>query len=466
MIHMRVTRCGYIAVLLMLVLSGSAVSQNAVPDFFVGRWWLGFLEEASLPINIKFEAEGPVLFSPMQSDEAMPASVWSYKNDTLRLSHKGTGLKMTLAWNAADSSFAGSFRQNLLHTQIRFVPADTLYTLVRPQTPCPPYPYKEIEVVVRRKKAGVTLAGTLTIPDGEGPFPAVVLVSGSGQQNRDEELLGHKPFAVLADYLTRNGIAVLRYDDRGVGGSKGEVESATTLDFAADAEAMFSWLRKQKRIDSRRVGIVGHSEGGMIAPIVASRCGKVSFIVMLAGPGCSGADILLQQNERILELAGVQRRLIDARIGAMRSFFGMIDTLDVGKYNDAYIALADEHSKGLTADERKQAGLRKGDAMAMAMQMGVPWMRCFIKLDNTDYLRKVRCPILAIGGDRDCQVLPCNLDSIAAATQGRAYTVLMPGLNHLMQHCQTGATSEYMAIEETMAPEVMDLISGFIHKQL
>ena len=448
--------------LALLVQFAAAMAQNGGVSQFEGRWWLGILKEASLPINFTFSDAMPVLYSPMQSAEPMVATKWSFDSDTLRISHKATGLRLVLVWNAADSSFDGTFRQGALRTQMHFKLVDTLFSIVRPQTPQPPFPYSETEVVIERKKANVTLAGTLTLPDGAGPFPAVVLVSGSGQQNRDEELLGHKPFLVLADHLARNGIAVLRCDDRGTGGSKGEVQNATTLDFADDAEAAFDFLRKQKKIDPKRVGIIGHSEGGMIAPIVASRNRKVAFVVMLAGPGTTGADILQQQNERILQLDSIPQRLIDCRLDVLRTLYAAMDTMAADNYESFTTRLCEERTKDLTADERKSIGLRRGDAIGIAAQMRLPWMRTFIGLDNSVYLRRLRCPLLAVNGDRDCQVLPVNLDAIADATGHRAQTALMPGLNHLMQHCQTGATSEYMLIDETFAPEVMQLITSWI----
>ena len=448
--------------LFLVVLLGiaSTLSAQQMPSSFNGRWWLGMLQEANLPINLTFADGTPVLYSPMQTKEPMTASKWSFSGDTLRVTHDQTGVRLTLIWNAADSCFSGSFRQGLLRTKISFGPANGMYTLSRPQEPKPPFPYSEREVTIVRKKAGVTLTGTLTIPDGKGPFPAVVLVSGSGQQNRDEELLGHKPFLVLADYLTRHGIAVLRYDDRGVGGSKGDVAKATTLDFADDAEVVFDFLRKQKNIDAKRVGIIGHSEGGAIAPIVASRNSKVAFIVLLAGPGGTGADILLQQNERLYQLQGVPQELIGHKLDFLRSVFALSDT--ISNYSATVLKLCEEKTQGLTTEQRKQVGLTKGEVMMLISQMETPWMRAFVKLNSADYISRTHCPILAINGDRDCQVLPVNLQAIAAATKSPVTTLLMPGLNHLMQHCTTGAPSEYMLIEETIAPTVLEAVSDWI----
>ncbi len=461
-----------IAVVLYLV-SLLPLQAQQTASSFVGRWWLGILEEAALPLNLTFEAVGDdsltaVLYSPMQSSDAIRATSWNYDDNTLQYSNKRMGVKVTLRYNSEDSTFDGTFRQGLMRSEFKMTPTDGLYKLQRPQEPQRPYPYTEEDVRVGLRKTDIELTGTLTLPQGDGPFPAVVLVSGSGQQNRDEELLGHKPFLVLADYLTRNGIAVLRYDDRGIvdghaiGKPSRHITEATTLDFANDAELMVKYLSKHDKIDSRRIGIVGHSEGGMIGPVVASRNSKVAFVVTLGGPGTTGAEILLQQNELIYRLNGVPQRLIDLHCALLRDFFAAIDTLQPDDYNNYLQKKAVELSEGLTKDERKLAGLRKVDATLMAQQMGTAWMRTFIRLDNSYYLKQLRCPILAIGGEKDCQVPPCNLDAIKIATHGRAEVHLMPGLNHLLQHCDTGAPSEYMLIDETMDPEVMELIADWI----
>ena len=463
----------FVIVMLCLLPLLSLQAQQTDAATLQGRWWLCMLEEAGLPLNLTFEAVGSdsltaVLYSPMQSREPMPATTWSFRQDTLRYSHKQLGIKMTLCYKKADGTFKGTFRQGLLRSEIALTPTDGMYTLHRPQEPQTPFPYSEESVVLSQRKAGVTLTGTLTLPQGDGPFPAVVLVSGSGMQNRDEELLGHKPFLVLADYLTRHGIAVLRYDDRGmengvvVANPGPSITEATTMDYADDAEAMFNYLRKHKKIDAKRIGIVGHSEGGVIGPVVAARNKKVAFVVTLGGPGTTGAEVLLQQNELIYALNGVAQPLVAKRCDVLRTFFAAIDTLKPEAYESYLQKLMADRSSSLTAEERKLAGLRKADAMAMAMQMQHPWMRTFLSLDNSIYLSKLRCPLLAINGEKDCQVPPINLDAISKATQGRAETHLMPGLNHLMQHCTTGTPNEYMLIEETMAPEVLELVAQWI----
>lgn len=462
-----------IVAVVLYLLSLLPLQAQQTTSTFEGRWWLGMLEEAALPLNLTFEAVGDdsltaVLYSPMQSSDALRATSWSYSDNTLQYANKRLGVKMTLHYNNEDSTFDGTFRQGLMRSEIKMTPTDGIYTLHRPQEPKRPYPYAEEEVRIEQRKADIELTGTLTLPQGDGPFPAVVLVSGSGQQNRDEELLGHKPFLVLADYLTRNGIAVLRYDDRGIvdghaiGKPNRHITDATTLDFADDAELMIKYLVKHDKIDSRHIGIIGHSEGGVIGPIVAARNPKVAFVVMLGGPGTTGAEILLQQNELIYQLNGVPQRLTDLHCTMLRRFFAAMDTLQPGDYNSYLQKLASELSEGLTKEERKQASLRKADATLMAQQMESAWMRTFIQLDNSHYLKQLDCPVLAIGGEKDCQVPPCNLEAIKKATDGKAETHMMKGLNHLMQHCDTGAPGKYMLIEETMAPEVMELIAHWI----
>lgn len=458
-------------VFLFFAVATSTYSQTFIKGNFLGHWWLGMLEEAQLPINLTFERTidansdvVPVLYSPLQSSDPIPASKWSFSGDTLRFSNKTLSLKLDLVWNAADSTFSGTFRQGLMRAAMLFSPSAGIYRIHRPQTPQPPFPYSEREVVITRKKADVVLTGTLTLPQGEGPFPAVVLVSGSGQQNRDEELLGHKPFLVIADHLARAGVAVLRYDDRGVGGSKGDVANATSLDFADDAEAVFDFLRKQPYIRRNCVGIVGHSEGALIASIVASHNRKVSFIVLLAGQSCSGAEILLQQNQALYASKGVPQNLIDIRLKCLESMFSIVDTAAPQRVESLCRQTADNLCESLSSSDRKTIDMRRADVIMLSSQLQIPWMKAFLKIDNRDYLPRVKCPVLALCGEKDIQVPPSNLAGIKKMAAGRTETVLLPELNHLMQHCASGSPSEYFLIEETFAPEALSMLSSWILK--
>lgn len=431
----------HIAILLALA---ACVSAGRAQEY-----WLGMLPQANLPLNLVKTDTNWLIYSPAQTDQAFPASEWSERNDTLRIHNRELGLKLVL--RREDGHMRGIFHQGLTRCEMTFERASGLFEMRRPQDPQPPYPYDEEEVHL--SYSGATLTGTLTMPRGAENCPAVLLVSGSGQQNQDEEFAGHKPFKVLADWLSRNGVAVLRYNDRGVGGSRGELNNATTLDFAADAEVLFDYLRHHKGVDPRRTGILGHSEGGLIAQIVASHTRSVAFVVMTGGPGCSGREVLLQQNEALFAQMGLPPDLVRIRLAYLDALFQDREP-DMAPIED------------LTADERKSVGLDKAGLFALRNQLAIPWMRTFLRLDPKDYLRKVRCPVLAIYGDKDCQVLAQpNAEAVRKLCPRHSEIHIMPGLNHLMQHCSSGLPDEYILIEETMSPEVMDLILNFIIQQ-
>lgn len=343
--------------------------------------------------------------------------------------------------------------------------------LKRPQEPQPPYPYREEKVNFMNTVENFSLAGTLTLPEGTGPFPAVVLITGSGQQDRDETIFNHKPFKVIADHLTRNGIAVLRYDDRGVGGSKGSLTGATSLSFAGDAEAAVDFLLGRPEIDPEKIGLAGHSEGGFIAPIVASRKETIAFVISLAGPGVTGYDAIIQQNIDFFRVSGMPEEELEKQLHMLRNIFRFViageDQRTVAKqamewYNKELDA------KGLAAGERREQ--MSGFAQAL-VQTNNPWWKYFLSTDPAQFWSKVRCPVLALNGDKDIQVNHTqNLPAIKAAVKKggnrKVKTVSLPGLNHLFQHTETGAISEYATIEETFSPEALDLMTTWIRKTL
>jgi len=261
----------------------------------------------SVDNNSKFTA---LLDSPDQNAFGIKTdtTIISGDNITIKVKKLLAGYEGTIV--QGDSLINGKWTQGGQTFDLNIKKMLAPVVLKRPQEPKPPFPYKSEEVTFLNEKANIELAGTLTIPEGKGPFPAVVMVTGSGQQNRDEALMGHKPFLVIADYLTRNGIAVLRYDDRGTAKSKGVFATSTTFDFADDAEAGLTWLKKQPLIDEKHLGIAGHSEGGLIAPIIASRNKNVNFIILLAGPGISGIEILMAQTELISQKSGIKPEII------------------------------------------------------------------------------------------------------------------------------------------------------------
>ena len=362
--------------------------------------------------------------------------------------------------------------QQGLTFQIEFDRVTEAPTFSRPQNPIEPYPYLSREISALHPD-GHMLAGTLTIPHGEGPFACAVLISGSGQQDRNETLMGHQPFLVISDYLTRKGIAVLRYDDRGVGGSVMEnpddLKDATSEDFASDALVMVRAARLHSDIDSRLVGVVGHSEGGLIGPMVAMEDGKLGFVVMLAGPGVPGFELLPLQQAMMLKAMNVDQELIDNTVNASMSLYEMMmggaseevlreQVVEVAKiqFEALDLSMSDEEFE-LTVEE----------ALKEATQ---PWMRFFLFYDPVPVLAKLKCPVLAMNGTLDMQVsskqnLPPIEKSILGAG-GDITIVELEGLNHLFQPAMTGAVTEYIKIETTFDPTALAILSDWILEKI
>lgn len=359
------------------------------------------------------------------------------------------------------ASIAGTWTQGATSLPLTLKRGSAPSKPARPQEPRPPFPYHSEEVSISDPAPGVTLAGTLTLPRGAGPFPAVVLVTGSGPQDRDETVMGHKPFLVLSDYLTRHGIAVLRYDDRGVGESTGDFAAATTEDFTTDALAAVSYLKTRPRIASDKIGILGHSEGGLVAPLGAVRSSRVAFIVLLAAPGLPGARILEEQGELIGRALGTPdsilalNRCTQARLAKI-----IANEPDPAKAAPRLRDVLEEARAQLPADAEPSVE-------GTVRQVNSPWFRFFLGYDPRPTLQQVEVPVLALGGSKDLQV-PAreNLDSIAAALRrggnGDVTTTLLPGLNHLFQKADKGTPTEYASIPETVDPAALRAVSTWI----
>jgi pimeloyl-ACP methyl ester carboxylesterase len=325
----------------------------------------------------------------------------------------------------------------------------------RPQVPVRPYPYREEDVVYENPAAAIKLAATLTIPSGQGPFSAVILITGSGPQDRDESMAGHRPFLILSDYLTRRGIAVLRADDRGIGKSTGNFQTATTADFAADAEAGVAYLKTRSEVDPRRIGLIGHSEGGIIAPMLAARNPDVAFIVMMAAPGVPGDEIVELQPLSMEEANGVRFKAAEKEAAQQREVDAIIKT----GHDEAAI----ERKLRQRAAEGDLYPLIEGRISVM----NSTWFRYSLNYDPAVVLRKVTRPVLAINGEKDIQVSPKqNLPVIRRALEesgNKDFEVdELPGLNHLFQTAATGAPREYAEIEETMSPLALEKIANWI----
>lgn len=327
----------------------------------------------------------------------------------------------------------------------------------RPQTPEPPFPYEVEEVTYDNSADDVTLAGTLTLPDAEKPVAAALLISGSGAQDRDETVAGHKPFWVIADHLSREGIAVLRVDDRGVGGSSPGTGSPTSEDLARDVKAGLDFLRKHPRIAPDKVGLVGHSEGGIIAPLVASQSPKdVAFVVMLAGPGVPGSELLVEQAAAVLSASGASEAVVEQAKEKQRQVMQVVTEVEDEAEAKAQLKTILDPDGSLAAQVDPQIDVVLS-----------PWFRFFAEYDPAPTLKKVRAPVLVVAGGKDVQVVAeQNVPEIERALKkGKAKSVrveVFDELNHLFQHAQTGSVAEYPTIEETVAPEVLELLATWI----
>ena len=445
---------------------------DAEPGADITGHWEGIINVPGTGLQILLDfgrnADGDLvgtMDSPMQGAKGLPLSEIVVNGDRVDFAISGVPGNPFFKGRVTGERIKGDFRQSG-QTVPFAVSRGPLVKPKRPQEPKAPFPYHAEEVTYR--EGDVTFAGTLTLPEGMGPFPAALLITGSGPQNRDEEIFGHKPFAVLADFLTRAGIAVLRVDDRGVGGTTGKSPTITTADLAVDAMAGVAFLRARPEIDRKKIGLIGHSEGGIIAPIVATRSKDVAFIVMLAGSGVPGGQILLKQSELISRAQGMDDATLKTVLDQMRV---VIDLAGAGADTTAIRAKLDETvSMQLTAAaDSNKAGI-EASAAGFRRQLGVmtsPWFRYFITYDPRPVLRQVKVPVLALDGEHDLQVPPQqNLPEIEKAlhdAKNKDCTVkMMPGLNHLLQPAKTGAISEYASTEITMDPSALETIRDWI----
>jgi len=446
----------------MSLLAASVVSAQAPAPSVAGSWE-GSIDAMGtrlrIGVAITRQPDGALtatMDSPDQGAYGLALSDVTFAGGVLRFVLKAANGSFEGTLNAAGSEIAGTWTQaGALPLTLKKV--DKLSRPNRPQEPKPPFPYRSEDVTVANAAANVTLAGTLTLPEGPGPFPAVVFITGSGPQNRDEELLGHKPFLVLADHLTRRGIAVLRYDDRGIGKSTGDFGAATSEDFAGDALAAWQFLGARRDIDPRRIGLLGHSEGGLIAPMLAARTPGIAFVVMLAGPGVTGEQIMLKQGALIMKANGAPDTMIAANIELQKQVFTILR-------EETEPARIVERLSAIPVPGPKEA------SAALVKQSSSPWLRYFALYDPAPALEKVTCPVLAMGGELDLQVpVDQNLPAIEAALKkggNKDYTVLrLPGLNHLFQTCKKGTPGEYAQIEETMSPVALDAIAAWVRKR-
>ena len=443
-------------------------SSQATPG--VAGNWLGALDvggfKLRLVLKISQSAEGKLtatVDSLDQNAKDLAVDTITFQDGTLKFEMKALNASYVGTLSKDGAELSGQFTQGgVMPLDFKPVKDASQLTLNRPQTPKKPYPYKEEEVSYENKQDQVKLAATLTLPPGSGPFPAVVLITGSGQQDRNESLLSHQPFLVLADYLTRRGIAVLRADDRGMGGTTKGGPNDTTENYAADALAGVEFLKTRKEINAKQIGLIGHSEGGMAAPMAAAKSNDVAFIVLMAGPGIPGKKLLTMQIGLIASAeCGKQ---VELSLGEGEKLMTTVmqetdDAVAKQKLHEATVKRAE------AAKKRIDAEMTTADAQNAVW--ATPWFRYFLNYDPRPTLMKVHVPVLAINGEKDLQV-PAkeDLEGIEQALKdagNKDYKiVLLPSLNHLFQTTKTGAPSEYAEIEETIAPIALQTMGDWI----
>lgn len=452
-----------VLLLVSLLLGVAALSAQGITGT-----WNGTLDFGAQKLRLVFnvtESGGiytSTMDSPDQRAKGIPVGETSFDGGILKIS--APDLMMTYEGTLDGDAIDGTFRQGGL-TMTLMMTRGEVEAPKRPQTPTEPYPYISEEVTFFNKEAGITLAGTFTRPEKGKKFPAVVLLTGSGAQNRDEELLGHKPFLVLADHLTRNGIAVLRFDDRGVAASEGDYGSATIQDFATDASAAMDYLRTRKDVDHKWTGLLGHSEGGQIAFITAARRGDVAFIVTLAGPGVKGADLLREQRRLIALSQGVPEQSTAMNETLIEIIYDVIDKYGVESLDKNLDAMVAEAVNTIPPGYPPVPDEKSLIARSIR-QMASPELMSLTLYDPAADLALIKAPIFALNGDKDLQVqADQNLGGIKERFSGDLTVKKYPELNHLFQHIETGSISEYAQIEETMSPEVLADIAEWINSQ-
>ena len=472
--------------LTLSVLSVFFISQYSVPicqtkaDTSVIGTWQGTLEAGGTKLRIVFHVSktdsgtiSATFDSPDQSAYGIPFSSLTVEKDSVHFVAALIGGAYDGRFALDQSAIVGFWKQRGAVVDLKLERSATALPppkMERPQEPKPPYPYRSEEISFEDKPTGMKYSGTLTLPDSGGVFPAVILITGSGVHDRNEEIFGHKPFLVIADYLTRRGIAVFRVDDRGIGGSTGNKMAVTSADHAKDVIAEIEFLKSRHDIDKSQVGLVGHSEGGIIAPMVAAQSKDVSFVVLLAGTGVTGEEIILEQTKLMAEADSVPADKIDREIGVMEKEYGIMkssnDSAAVAEKLKAYFVSLPKWSE----DIKKGGGDPKKAIESQVESLLSPWFRYFIVYDPKPALEKVQCPVLVMDGTLDLQVPPIeNQKAIEGALKkggNKDYTIeLMPGLNHLFQDAKTGSPKEYAQIEETFSPTALKLMGDWIEER-
>ena len=461
--------------LLIFTLLISHLFTNA-QDLPPNTTWKGEVMGIPLALNVsrdsmsqKFSA---TFDSPTQGAIGLPISKITVTTDSLKAYLASIKGGFYGQFNSDKSEINGTWQQGGGTFPMVFKRAEVAAPLHRPQTPKPPFPYQEEDVFYSNADQSINFGATLTFPQSDRPLPAVILITGSGSQDRNETLFGHQPFWVIADHLSRNGIAVLRVDDRGIGETTGDGMNATSADFALDVLAGVQYLKNRKEIDPKQIGLIGHSEGGVIAPLAAMKSPDIAFIVSMAGVGVKGSELMKKQLETSYAIMGYTASEIDI-FNDLTDLFLRLNTDYPDQeelkeaFEPAFRAWRDQQPeevmiKGKLAGEGSDELIRQ-----MAGRMFNPWMRYFLKYDPAATLAKVKIPVLAINGEKDVQVDAeqnlAGFEKLLKQAGNSDYKIVsFPNLNHLFQTAKTGSVAEYAEIEETIAPEVLKVMTEWI----
>ncbi|MCZ2102218.1 MAG: alpha/beta hydrolase [Chitinophagales bacterium] len=451
----------FISILSFILLPLITFSQD------ISGEWNGILQIQSMKLRLVFKVSSTpegwsgTMDSPDQGAKDIPLSKVVFEKPNVFFEIAMAGIQYQGSLDGQEIN--GTFKQGILELPLKLTrEIQEQPEIKKYQEPIRPYPYYEEQVTFYNQEAGIRLAGTLTLPQKTGKYPAVILISGSGPQNRDQEILGHKPFLIIADHLARHGYAVLRYDDRGSYKSEGTFHTSTSKDFASDVTSAYQYLLSRNEIKSKKIGLIGHSEGGMIAAMVAAENKDIAFMISLAGPGLPGSEIVLLQQRLISEKSGISQDLITSNTAIYTTIFEMIrDIKDEEQLKTALTSYLKNAIKDLPPGFIPSTMSDDDFVQAQVQLYESPWMKYFLLYDPALDLQKVKCPTLVLNGAKDLQV-PAEENmaaiemALAKGKNKRAKTVVFPDLNHLFQECDTGLPSEYGVIEQTFAPQVLD----------
>ena len=464
-----------IAISLFSVLSTLPQNNFNPVGIWQGKVIINPSVQLTLVLHIEKKDDGSLsatMDSPDQSAYGIKVDKITATQDSLHFSVAAIAGNYHAEYNKDSLMLIGKWSQGAYSFPLNLRKTDKVEEVKRPQLPVKPYPYNDEEVVFENKIDSIKLGGSFTFPKEGNNFPVVVLITGSGWEDRDETIFNHKPFLVIADYLTRKGFAVLRFDDRGGGASTGNVKEATSLDFVKDVKAAVDYLKTRKEVNQNKIGLIGHSEGGMIAPIVATERKDIAFIILLAGPGLTGEEILIRQTELISKAEGIPDQEIEKNLKLSKSIYSEIrESKDSDEANERVTKLLEKYVETLSDSEKTELGDAKAFIERQSKAVTSPWFTYFLKYDPVPVLEKVKCPLLALNGEKDLQV-PAKEDLAAiekALKKGKNKnykTQLLPGLNHLFQTAKTGSPNEYGKIEETFSPIALQAIGDWLKEIL